>query len=410
MFVSPASPPQPASDRAASSPAASSPAAGAFWALAAILALAHCGCDTPKLDDDYGKRRGVLASKSVNGTSVLAAMFEARGWGASSWQRLSPKLKTADVIVWAPDSFTTPSDEQIDWFEDWMRCGFGRTLVFIGRDYDAAPEYWRRISGSAAAEDAAWIKEAGAQADYVARSDRRAMNNPSECRWYSFSPRSKVQVIQSLDEDSKWAAGVDAKKLSIKSQSTVVAPTPDDSRGVEVLLSSSAGELVAYRIVDENEQFSIVDGTTDSQVIVVANGSFLLNLPLVNNEHRKLAGMLIEECDTGGPGDVVFLEQTPLKLEIYDKEPVVGQKSGFTMLTIWPLGFLLVHLFVLGLFACLITFPIFGRAASLKEIGVADFGKHISAVGSLVAITKNRDYALERLKHYEEHVRRDRDS
>ncbi len=241
MFVSPASPPQPASDRAASSPAASSPAAGAFWALAAILALAHCGCDTPKLDDDYGKRRGVLASKSVNGTSVLAAMFEARGWGASSWQRLSPKLKTADVIVWAPDSFTTPSDEQIDWFEDWMRGGFGRTLVFIGRDYDAAPEYWRRISGSAAAEDAAWIKEAGAQADYVARSDRRAMNNPSECRWYSFSPRSKVQVIQSLDEDSKWAAGVDAKKLSIKSQSTVVAPTPDDSRGVEVLLSSSAG-------------------------------------------------------------------------------------------------------------------------------------------------------------------------
>ena len=47
----------------------------------------------------------------------------------------------------------------------------------------------------------------------------------------------------------------------------------------------------------------------DGQVIVVTNGSFLLNLPLVNHEHRKLAGHLIRECVPGTK--VAFLESGP---------------------------------------------------------------------------------------------------
>ena len=51
-----------------------------------------------------------------------------------------------------------------------------------------------------------------------------------------------------------------------------------------------------------------------SQLLVVSNGSFLLNAMLVNHEHRKLAGKLI---DTIGPGgrDVVFLESGQIKID-----------------------------------------------------------------------------------------------
>ena len=178
-------------------------------------------------------------------------MFESRGWEASSWRRLSPNLKTADTIVWAPDSFSPPSDEQIDWIETWMSEDVGRTLVFIGRDYDAAPAYWRQIKQSATPEDASWINEEAAQADYVAKSDRRAMNDPAECRWFSFAPRKKFKTITSLDSDSGWAQGIDTDKLSIESAATVVAPTDEESQELEVLLRSggSKGDLLAYRIV-----------------------------------------------------------------------------------------------------------------------------------------------------------------
>ena len=44
-----------------------------------------------------------------------------------------------------------------------------------------------------------------------------------------------------------------------------------------------------------------------SQILLIANGSFLLNLPLVNHEHRKLAGHLVNAV--GPPRKlVIFLE------------------------------------------------------------------------------------------------------
>ena len=64
----------------------------------------------------------------------------------------------------------------------------------------------------------------------------------------------------------------------------------------------------------------------ESQLIVVANGSFLLNLPLVNHEHRKLAGKLIDAV--GPPGQtVVFLESFAGGPPISD-DPSGGMPTG----------------------------------------------------------------------------------
>ena len=49
------------------------------------------------------------------------------------------------MIVWAPDRFGVPTDSEIEYFESWLDRGAGRTLVFIGRDYDASIEYWQQV-------------------------------------------------------------------------------------------------------------------------------------------------------------------------------------------------------------------------------------------------------------------------
>ena len=58
----------------------------------------------------YGQRRAE-AGKSVNGTSILADMFDEAGFKVYSWKYLTPQLQRYDVIVWAPDDFGLPDVE-----------------------------------------------------------------------------------------------------------------------------------------------------------------------------------------------------------------------------------------------------------------------------------------------------------
>ena len=58
-----------------------------------------------------GSRRGTPGKASVNGTAVLAGMFEEAGHRVVTASRLSPTLDRMDVIVWAPDDFRPPSEE-----------------------------------------------------------------------------------------------------------------------------------------------------------------------------------------------------------------------------------------------------------------------------------------------------------
>ena len=64
-------------------------------------------------------------------------------------------------------------------------------------------------------------------------------------------------------------------------------------------LLASQRETIVGRITwpDAFEENTTAPG---SQLLFVVNGSFLLNLPLVNHEHRKLAQRLITAC--GPPG------------------------------------------------------------------------------------------------------------
>lgn len=349
----------------------------------------------------YGQRRGYKAVDSVNGTSVLAKMFTKAGHEVRSITRLSPKTEDFQTIVWFPDDFKPPTAEQRDYLETWLLLGEGRTLIYIGRDYDAAVDYWTDIQPIVPADQADEVKRRLDKAEEDFKSARKGMPKDAKSDWFTVKARDDVRKAKSLS--GPWADGVDASKVDIQVQGTLDPPQPADPNSdklegfatVETLLASDQDTLVT-RITDPM--------LGDGQIIVVTNGSFLLNYPLVNHEHRKLAARLVSQV---GPGEVAFLESQEDGPEILDEEPESTIPSGLELIKIWPLNVILFHLTLLGIVFCIARWPIFGRPRDLPAESNADFGKHVTALGELLHKTKDTAYAQARLHQYQTQGKRE---
>ncbi|NLE39799.1 MAG: hypothetical protein GX621_17405 [Pirellulaceae bacterium] len=363
----------------------------AIWLVAlAAVCLILAGCRQP-LEDAYGQRRGVGVEKSVNGTRVLGEMFEKAGHTVFSWRRLSPRLRQrADCIVWFPDDFETPSDEVRFWLEHWLDEEPGRTLIYVGRDFDAATWYWEKIAPQVAAGDRANHRRCLVDARLL--FDVRRSGRPAEqqCDWFGDKRGPFKRDARTLAGEADWIDGIDASKLEIELHGRLL-PGPN----AQVLLESEGDALITSQEVG------------DGRLIVVANGSFLLNLPLVNHEHRKLAARLIDEV--GPPRQtVVFLESDAGGPLISDEDPSATMPIGLAIFNTWPTNWILLHFVVVGILFCCWRFPIFGPTLPPEPPGLSDFGKHLDAVGELLKQSRDASYANERVRQYLETIKQTR--
>jgi hypothetical protein len=356
-------------------------AAGLIWAISACLTAVGC---EENLNSIYGQRQG-FGGGSVNGTAVLAEMFEKAGHTVVSMRQLSPRLrKRAEAIVWAPDDFDPPSDEVRDWLEKWLSEGSGRTLIYVGRDFDAAPWYWEKVApkAPAALQPEIAYRRQSAQSVY---DIKRTANSPvKNCPWFTIDRSNKPHRAQGLEGDAQWTDAIVASKLDIRLFGRLV-PASD----AEVLLKSKNDVLISSRPVG------------NGRLIVVVNGSLVLNGPLVNHEHRKLAGMLVRQI--GPPGKtVVFLESGPGGPQIAKKDPRLTFPGPMEIFHVWPANWILLHLLVLGVLFCFCRFPLFGRPREPPPEPTSDFGKHIDALAALLAKTGDVAYATARVALYQQ--------
>ncbi len=348
-----------------------------------LLAILLAGCSRD-IDTLYGRREGLGASASVNGTAVLGEMFEQAGHRVYSWQTLSPRLsQRADCIVWFPDDFQPPSKEVRQWLEEWLAEKPERTLVYVGRDFDAAMWYWQHVLPNTPAEQRPLVAER-LQAAKTRFRERRDLdkNTEKDCGWFTLNDSQPMRQVQKITSDPQWLDGVDASRLEIELRRRLSPPTD-----AEVLLKSGDDVLVSRQTIEQGH------------LIVVANGSFLLNLPLVNHEHRKLAGRLIDEVGSTAKR-VAFLESGSGGPAIRDRDPAAAAPTGLEMFDAWPTNWILLHLTALGVIFCFSRWPIFGRPGSSEANGASDFGRHIDALAQLLKRSRDRDYATEKIEHY----------
>ncbi len=331
---------------------------------------------------DYGCRQSGGTTTSVNGTSVLGKMFEQAGHRVYSRRMLTPKLQRgADCIVWFPDNFTVPSAKTIECLENWLSEEPGRTLIYVGRDYDAASHYWKTIKPTAP-KDQRFEIQSRLMEEKNELDKRRAAASPQDCDWFTYDNSLKHRKVRTLDDCSDWHEDIDASELDIELHGRMKA-----APGAWVMLRSEGDMLVSRQPLG------------DGQLIVVANGSFLLNLPLVNHEHRRLADKLIELV--GSPQQaVVFLESERGDPLISSSDFMGGGPSGFEIFAVWPTNWILLQAAVVGIVFCFWKVPIFGRPREVKTETLSDFGRHIDAMGELLELSGDEAFAHGRLQQY----------
>lgn len=383
-------------------------------ALAIGVSLCAAGC-SEQIDTVYGRRAGIVGGDSVNGTAVLGRMFENAGHRVRTKRALTDAMMTeCDVIVWFPDDFQAPSRDVTNWFDDWLSYG-DRTLIYVGRDFDAGPGYYDKVIPTAPADQQPELKRRRLNTKSEFDMMRTSASAQTDCDWFTIDTSTKKRTVKSLS--GPWSDGIDASKTEIELHSRL-KPTLDE----EVVIDESDSEDNSIWYDDEDAQPDSVFASTDvlletpndmlvsrlnhryangSQVIVVANGSFLLNLPLVNREHRKLASRLVEEA--GAPEQsVVFLESGYGGPRIMAEEPEEEIPSGLGLFMKRPLDVVLFHIAILGLIFCLSRWPVFGRARRPPRTSASDFGRHVEAVGELLQRTEDREFASARIKTYQQ--------
>jgi hypothetical protein len=347
-----------------------------------ILLLFVAGC-TPRVETNYGSRQGPGPTESVNGTAVLSEMFTRAGHKVYSWHFLSPRLQErADCIVWIPDDYAPPSPQVRKWLEDWLCDKPNRTLIYVGRDFDAGPYYWKQVAPTAPPAQTALAQGELSFEQARVSGDRARLPANDDFSWCTLDSTAKARSVRTLEGDPAWLADIDPAKVEIELESRLI-PTA----ATKILLGSEGDMLV---------------GSTPwqgSRLIVVANGSFLLNLPLVNREHRKLAGKLIDEI--GPPSQkVVFLESRTGGPQIRNRDPSWGTPTGLEIFQEEPTNWILLHLAVAGVIFCFVRWPIFGHPRRVKHVNESDFGRHLAAEAELLKRTRDTAFAMTRLMHY----------
>jgi len=357
-----------------------------FRISAVVLLSGVAGCRSDEIDFTYGTR-SPLYSQSVNGTHLFSDLFVQREHRVVSWRAFSPKLREkADVIVWFTQSFEPPSSDAREWLKSWLLEKPDRTLIFVGRDYDAARPYLERVKKGPPPLSPGQMLEIDA---LLAEVDSefyppRGRATGGDGDWFSLDMASKKKSVRQLNGSIDWVAGIQAKQLGIE-------------------LEGRMRPGVDTKVLLEDDQKNMVLGEIEigeSRIFLVPNGSYLLNLPLVNQEHRKLAGRLVTAV--GDDKYVVFLESDGEIPPILDKDPVPQLPSLGRILAQPPRNTIVFQAILAGLVFAFVRLPIFGVPKTLASTALSDFGRHVTAFGELLMLTRDRQYAVSRVMQFQQ--------
>jgi len=372
----------------------------------AALLLLHTGCSNG-LDFTYGKSY----DKSVNGVSVFANLLRERGHSVTRKRRLTQRFDRYDTIVWAPDNTAHPPENVTAWLEQWLGKGDPRVLIVVGRSYDGKlPFYEGKFESSSPEARQGWQRELAEEI-----MQRREYNfdwqfntgDPPENFWFEKDEDVKVDVSKI---GGPWAKGIDSSEIELECR-TLLKPLKDyndEESTPELALEYEDDDQPGYYDTSWIEDFRdgevtvtellTVDGkpfafeisslqNPNRKVIVISNGSFLLNYPLMKGEHRKLAAKVADEAT----GDVVFLESN------YTWPLIGGSGNDPALHWTWvgqaPMNYIVPHFLFWGVLYCFVFYPNFGRPKRVQFHPPKAFRSHVKAVASILGRSKEKNWA-----------------
>jgi hypothetical protein len=344
------------------------------------IALPSAGCFAPVIDTTPGRSRGT----SINGTGAFAELLRQRGHQVRTARRATERLaEWANVIVRFSLHPGLPEKDEAKWFQEWLAASPGRKLVYVVQDFDTEPEFWDAVI-AAEPKDANPLrlerlkKNRDSKKLWASDLPPKPKETPKEADWFSMEPKPKPPSPCST-LDGLWAEGVDAKAAAV-SKHEVFKVEADEP----VLLIGDGSPLAI--------SWSFENG---SQVLALANASFLLNAALLNKARRPLT-MRVADWIGGPPLHVAFVEGTRPMLAEEDEKAA----SPFHLFQVPPFNWVVPQMlgFLLLLALSYAVRP--GRPLPEAPSGVERPSAHPEALGALLAKTGRADSARFLLETY----------
>ncbi len=342
-----------------------------------IVILPGCGFTGPQTE--YGLSRGA----SLNGTAALADLLRSRGHSVRAAGRLNDTLaKWAQGIVRFAPRPGPPEADEARWLAGWLDQDPDRWLIYVVRDFDATAEYWTAIrDGISESTDPERRAEAEANRvvaeDWVHKLPGKPAKTGTAHEWFAVeSGASPPKVCKALE--GPWAEGIHAPRAAVWLHEAIVAD------GTGVLLWGDGKALVVDKSLISRRK-----------ILIVANGSFLLNEALVNAGRRSLA-LRMAEWSNGQMQNIAFVDGSFVLSEDDVGMPSLWQLMERLPQFRWVAG----QLALAALFAALARAPRLGRPRPDPPSGADRPAAHAEALGALLEASHARAESLDLLERY----------
>jgi len=396
------------------------------------------GCSD--LQTSYGPSDGNTGRNSINGFYGFRRVFELAGFETHDVRQLSRRTARNDVLVWTPKTFGSFDNETTMWVDEWLTAG-GHTLVFVIPDSGSEVDYWSETRPSSPPAHRLDYRRRQARAINQRLSWRLNRRDVASNGWFmarASASRAETEGLSGpwaealIDTDDQGAGGSrdqawrslqveyrlsvfdqEANEAVRKQAGKVLAPTgPSSQFYVSDEVPDPGPKQTEFKALLENQSGDalIAEVTSGqwprSRVLVVAGGSLLTNFALHRSVNRRLAGRIVQATSADraaaktGPPHAAFLVTDTTDVPVYQSTEGPPRASGMELLSVWPLSLITIHAAILGMIACLVLLPIFGRPRKPRRKSAADFGDHLNAVTALMTKITPDDYALQRIREY----------
>ncbi len=356
------------------------------------LGVIAVGC-TPDLETRYGH----VSGESVNGTGVFARLLQSRGHQVRSSWRLNDEVGSwADVIVRFATAPGVIDAEEAAWYQFWLEGESNRLLIYVCRDVELEHEYWtevlENIPRDADPDLIQSIERKQRETANWAASLPTPSDDPADrMTWFGTEGGTRTKTCATLG--GPWAFGVDPTAAALPRRQSLRVNFGNQAD--YVLLRGDGEPLVLNWILEEDADDYTLDESEYSEILIIANGAFLLNAGMVNPERRLIATHLLDTIRDPSR-KIAFVEGEAILINLPQAPDLWERIQRLPMLSLVE-----AHFLVIAIIAVLARAVTFGRPKPGPSSAADRPAAHASALGYLLSRTRETEAARIILSGYQ---------
>ena len=341
-----------------------------------LLAISVAGCQ-PELKTEYATSR----TASINGISTFIELMKQDDRRVDVWPFVTSRLADRyDTLVVFHTTFGPLNPDTKRELRELLSYGTIDRLILVLRDSDAAIDYWDQVSErkDLKQEDIQEARRAMLQTlnGFAFASQSDVVREEED--WYGLKTVKRNSSSEPIAVQSTLSTSPEKQPIKARWRLNRRLEAPEDGT---VLWTSGPDPLLI-----QQSWFGI-------DVLVMASAAPLVNGGLVDSGNRSLATEIVDLVPAKSRVAIVTSSR-------WFKGEGKSSPGIMTFLQVQPYPWIFGQAVLAMLIYCWYRSPIFGCPRSFDEFETLRFGKHVDALGTLLARTGDVTYARLRVRDW----------